>query len=160
MRKTLHVSGIGLVLLGAACALLPASAAAAGEPAAGGTDVLTTTGFWRCHFTWRTEEVKLKSGEVQPSVVGRRSRKAGKVAKAKEVRSTSLPPENWQSADFDDAGWFRARGPFYARNDRGLALMCLRGKFEVTDPAVAAPLSLSLTYRGGAVVYVNGKEVG
>ncbi len=160
LRKSLTI----LATLGAACALLAAGSvrrsARAGEPASGGAPVLTTTGFWRCHFTWRTEDVKLKSGEIQPSLVGRRSRKASQISKAKDVRSTAVPPEDWASGDFDDGNWFRARGPFYARRDRQLALMCFRGKFEVTDPGSAGPLSLSMTFRGGAVVYVNGKEVG
>ena len=39
------------------------------------------------------------------------------------------------------------------------ALVLLRGKFEVPDPAQVKELTLSLTYYGGAVVYLNGKEV-
>ena len=39
-----------------------------------------------------------------------------------------------------------------------LALICLRGKFEVKDPAQVKSCRLSLEYLGGVVVYVNGKE--
>jgi hypothetical protein len=37
--------------------------------------------------------------------------------------------------------------------------LCLRGKFAVEDPDKVRKLTLTLAYRGGAVVYVNGKEV-
>lgn len=39
------------------------------------------------------------------------------------------------------------------------ALLCVRTRFGVTDPAKASDLKLSLTHLGGAVVYVNGREV-
>jgi hypothetical protein len=38
------------------------------------------------------------------------------------------------------------------------ALVCVRGRFLVNDPA-AAGLTLYVAYRGGVVVYLNGKEV-
>jgi len=40
-----------------------------------------------------------------------------------------------------------------------LAAICLRGKFRVTDPAAAGDLKLSVAYRGGVVVYLNGQEI-
>jgi hypothetical protein len=40
-----------------------------------------------------------------------------------------------------------------------MSQLSLRGKFMVPDPARAGELTLSLTYRGGAVVYLNGKEI-
>jgi hypothetical protein len=146
--------GLGAVF----AALLASSAAPSGEPAASGTTVLKTTGFWRCHFVWRTEQVKLKDGKVQHSAIGRRRRGKSKINPAKKVLSTPLPPAGWTAADFQDSKWLRIRGPLYARRDRRLARICLRGKFRVTDPA-AGKLALELTYRGGVLVHVNGKEV-
>ena len=39
-------------------------------------------------------------------------------------------------------------------------LLCLRTRFGVADPAKATDLKLTVTCLGGAVVYVNGKEIG
>ena len=82
-----------------------------------------------------------------------------------------LPPSDWACIEFDDTGWWRKRPPFYFgghRNTRdygaGLAaeqaLLCLRAKFTVTDPSKVKDLALSTSYRGGLVVYLNGKEAG
>jgi hypothetical protein len=40
-----------------------------------------------------------------------------------------------------------------------LARQCLRGKFQVTDPAKVQDLRLTLRYHGGIVVSLNGKEL-
>lgn len=81
-------------------------------------------------------------------------------------------PGNWTDAEFDDAAWPRTaarRFPNIAFLTDGAAsprevfintgLLCLRGKFSVSDPAGAESLSLTLKYRGGVVVYLNGQEV-
>jgi hypothetical protein len=41
-----------------------------------------------------------------------------------------------------------------------MALLCMRGKFTVTDPGSVRSLKLSAEFRGGMVVYLNGEEVG
>ncbi len=89
------------------------------------------------------------------------------------------PPARWTAVDFDDRAWRRSPGPFFPAhrghayrkevNDAGytyfertypsLAVICLRGKFMVTDRATAGDLKLSLAYRGGVVVYLNGREI-
>ena len=40
------------------------------------------------------------------------------------------------------------------------AELYLRGRFEVTDPAQVSGLKLSVSYHGGVIVYVNGREIG
>ena len=40
-----------------------------------------------------------------------------------------------------------------------LAKAQLRGKFTVTNPDVVQGLKLSVAYRGGLVLYLNGKEL-
>ena len=91
---------------------------------------------------------------------------------------TPVPPDQWRDADFDDATWQRLRGrpcvPNHyggecARTDAGFpyldggsafqSLICLRGRFMVTDPAQVKDLAISVEYRGGVVICVNGKEV-
>jgi hypothetical protein len=83
------------------------------------------------------------------------------------VLTTDPPPADWPRPDFDDAAWFRAPGPFYgglrgwaqryAPQDTGL--FCLRGKFTVADPKGVRRFTLSLAYRGGVRVFLNGREV-
>ena len=66
--------------------------------------------------------------------------------------------EDWTAPEFDDGTWFK--GPATLATKTALAArVCLRGKFMVTDPAAVEGLSLRADYRGGLVVYVNGKEV-
>jgi len=90
---------------------------------------------------------------------------------------TALLPANWAAPDFDDQDWPRAQGPFfktapgappevqgagyaaYEQGRLGLALLCIRGKFAVTNPKTAGDLTLSCDYRGGVVVCLNGNEV-
>lgn len=81
------------------------------------------------------------------------------------------PPENWFAADFDDSGWVRMRYPMmmnFAGDEgvetdiglHGVASSCFRAVFHVENPAKVQRLTLRLAYRGGAVLWVNGREVG
>jgi hypothetical protein len=79
------------------------------------------------------------------------------------------------SVGFDDRKWWRQPlpipGPTFSElyigtYDAGgvhrpntVALICLRGKFTVTDPGQVENLLLDVSFRGGLVVYLNGKEV-
>jgi hypothetical protein len=73
-------------------------------------------------------------------------------------RETAPAPADWTSPAFSDSNWLRgtaratSRTPYAAR-------LCLRARFEVTDPALVKDLKLTAAYYGGAVVYVNGKEL-
>ena len=109
--------------------------------------------FWRCRFANAHPVAHLPEGGLWPS---------------KEF-AIEGPPEEWPQPDFDDSGWVWAPGPFFNSGSRcgfvmneetssSLALMCLRKEFDVSDPAAAA-LTLNLHFRGGAVVYLNGKEI-
>jgi hypothetical protein len=67
---------------------------------------------------------------------------------------------DWMQPAFDDSAWARQRGPLlYGSKDEEWKLIMLRGRFELADPAQTGDLSLDLAFRGGAVVYLNGKEV-
>jgi len=157
---------VGTVLLFAMCFLAVPAPSEAADSAA----VLDTSSFWRVHYT------------IRPPVVreGQQLRKLPTLA-----GDSPAPPANWTTPDFDDSDWTRITGrPFpetvgvddaanysargtvdagIAANEGSspaLALICLRGKFGVTDPAAVRNLKLSLVYRGGVVVYVNGREIG
>ena len=81
------------------------------------------------------------------------------VLPAKQTHGSAWPPANWQAPDFDDSAW--TRDPYPQRELYSMvALRCLRGRFEVTDPARVKDLNLTVRFRGGAVAYLNGKEIG
>ena len=129
----------------------------------GGVPVLDTAGFWRVHYT------------LKPPVV----RVGQDLRKLDTICDTSFPPEDWMKPAFDDSTWPRLPGaPSWGAHGRWgaittmhrsyanrhfspgcLALICMRGKFQVTDPAAVKKLTLSVRYRGGAVVYLNGTEI-
>ena len=138
----------------------------AGEPAGEArTVVLDTSGYWRCFHV------------LKPAVV---IHDDGRVAELPHPSAdTAPPPESWRGIDFDDAGWLRQRGATFpsARNtwsalahwnvggvylnmsSPALATIALRAKFRVTDPAKVKALTCSAHYRGGVVLYLNGKEL-
>jgi hypothetical protein len=81
--------------------------------------------------------------------------------------NTPFPPDTWMAPDFDDSVWSGWSRPHPRPKDSNpvqigtptLALECFRGRFRVTDLSQVGELTLSLEYRGGAVVYLNGEEV-
>ncbi len=123
----------------------------AGTPAApAGTVVLDARCYWRIHLTLRPtlvngtgKSIKLPPENTQPD--------------------TPPPPSDWTRPDFDDRSWWRDPAPVFDGAGLGqgsnLALLCMRGKFEVTDPSRVKELTLSVRFRGGAAVYLNGKEI-
>ena len=152
---------LGIAILVAGLLLLPALEAAAqttDRPAA----VLSMAGNWRAFYVLKGPVIR--DGE--------------KIVQMGAEVDTPAPPANWRDADFDDAAWQRLRGmpclPHYyggacAKADAGFAdldgsstfqsLICVRGRFNVTDPAQAKDLTLTVEYRGGVVVWLNGREV-
>ena len=92
--------------------------------------------------------------------------------------NTERLPSDWTKNIFDDYDWQSAPGVTFAKGGWGtrpgvpliysrgtdtfvpeIGLMGLRGKFIVKDVAKINKLSLNITYRGGVVVYLNGKEI-
>ncbi len=81
-----------------------------------------------------------------------------------------LPPADWAGAEFDDYAWARFRMDELADfiggygvtvpGDEWPAKFHLRTRFGIVDPRQVGDLTLTLTGLGGAVVYVNGQEVG
>jgi len=83
------------------------------------------------------------------------------------VTYTTAPAADWMQADFDDSGWGRyssdlpqAVGGYGCEQSPASTVLYLRTRFGVVDPATARDLAITLEYRGGIVVYVNGQEVG
>jgi len=134
---------------------------AAPEALAGPDDavVLDTMSFWRMHHTLKPPIIQLDDG-AKPMDLKWHHPSGGRVLKTFRWASRETPPpaDGWAQTAFDDTAWLRGPArmscltPFLSR-------LCMRGKFTVTDPAKAGDLRLSVAYRGGVIVYLNGKEV-
>jgi len=139
-----------ITFLGAA---VDSSAIAQDDPAAAsGQPILETRSFWRCHFT------------LQPPVLT--STEAEKTEGSSDDQSrisTSPPPTDWMQTDFADRDWLRTPGPIFGGygflQPETVSLICLRGNFAVTDLDRVKDLKLSCAFRGGIVVYLNGREI-
>jgi len=127
--------------------------------------ILDTSSFWRVHYTIKPP-VARKAGTVETVPFFSRPTVAVKWI----MHDSPLPAAGWWKPNFDDSRWSRFPGvasgnfnvwgnPSGDRKSPFVALVCMRGKFKVTDPAKAGNLKLSLSYRGGIVVYLNGIEV-
>ncbi len=121
-----------------------AATPAAAEPK---TTILGTGSYWRVFTMARQGLIPLrllkekKPNATEPQAHG-------------PDTTTAPPPAGWTAPDFDDSSWFRAPGP-----PRCDALTCIRGQFKVTNPGGVGKLTLSMTFTGGVIVYLNGKEV-
>ncbi len=135
-----------------------------------GTIILDTAGFWRCHYNLNMPVVR-KGEDIAPLHIAFKEdwqKLTGRwkgYAKWLE-RGTPFPPQNWTDPDFDDSSWCRMSGELAATVQRGadrlspyMALECRRGKFRVNAPARVKKMTLSLEFRGGVIVTLNGKEV-
>ena len=166
--------------VGAILGVCLAGAAGAAEEAAGRA-ILDTDSLWRMRLLWETEEVLLKSGKVDHVVLKFKGSRATRwkksptaagfdTEKVAVLREPAETPPDWMKPDFDDSRWAYGQGPLLSGGTRtqrsdaargvGWKLLLLRGKFHVTDPARAKGLTLSVVYKGGLVVYLNGEEIG
>ena len=72
--------------------------------------------------------------------------------------STASAPANWTTVEFDDRHWVRGAIQRVCSTPY-LRQACLRGKFQVADPRRIQRITVSLDFHGGAIIYMNGKEV-
>jgi len=118
---------------------------------------------WRYFETWQSDVALLNGKLVNVDVfVGRRKDAQTSqwvIAEQKPAMGSVFPPDDWRKPEFDDHDWIRHPGPFSAAY-RSLALIGLRGRFQVIDPARAGDLTLVVKFQGGVAAYVNGQEVG
>lgn len=120
--------------------------------AAEGAIILDNGSFWRCHQTLR-----------DPVFGTGADAKLAEPKKGALQHKSALPAADWMKPEFDDGNWWRSPPPFYGgygfQQPDTIALIALRGKFAVEDPSKVKTLTLNLVYRGGVVIYVNGKEL-
>ncbi len=153
MKRVILAAAFLLLLL--SCA---AGAAEAAAPPAGAVEILNAGSYWRNYVTRRPPMVSVAAFKA-----------AGKTATVPKappkllMKYTSPPqPENWAAPGFDDRDWPRSRTGWISQQASARAhsfRISLRGRFEVTNPAGVTGLYLKVKYRGGVVVYLNGKEV-
>ncbi len=130
----------------------PMLALPADTPSPASHVVLDTYSYWRAFAVLRPVALGVSVAQTKAS--------AGSPG-------SPLPPHRWAELDFDDATWVRRAGPIYGGygwirrggGSQNVALVCLRGRFHVTDPTRVEKLLLSVAYRGGIIVYLNGREV-
>jgi hypothetical protein len=127
------------------------------KAAPAGQAILGEGSNWRCFYSWQSPVKRVDNALAVATYGGWFDWSA----------NTPPPPANWVAPDFDDRQWLR----WHIGNTRdkafrygfstgpNVALQCLRGRFRVEDPAKAQGMTLSLEYRGGVVVYLNGKEI-
>jgi hypothetical protein len=159
MKRSPFVALGAILTLTVGGAVTAPAFAVAGEPAAANGQVILDEGsWWRCSQAYKTS-VKRAGDKLEDC--------------KRDWFVTSSPPvaAGWEQPDFDDASWarFRLARKRAAEVDWGfwqfsampptVSRQALRGKFRVEDPAAAKDLKLSLAYRGGVVVYLNGKEI-
>ena len=135
---------------------------AAESPQAGATphrQPLDSTTPWRVHCM-SGPELRREKGNVM--VMGR---SGSGVFDPDSHGLTPPPPEDWNRSSFDDSRWGRLQEELadITGHSRFLSTayrLSLRTRFGVSDPAKVRSLRLSIAYRGGVVVYVNGQEAG
>ena len=127
------------------------------EAADESTVALKTNSAWRCFFTWQDEMIQWDDGSIGP---GNYVRKVGMKKAEGMPEMTDVPPADWMASDFNDGDWIASPAPFtHSERLRNLAVLYARGRFEVKNPAAVGEPTLTIAYRGGVVVYLNGKEL-
>ncbi len=132
------------------------------EPSLSATKtILDTKSFWRSRLTYGTDQIRLKSGKL----IYYGGRNKNKKRKEYEVTEADAPtfwgtaPKDWHAPEFDDSSWGRIRCPIGTGDFTLMPCIYLRGKFRVTDPPKTGKLNLTVTYQGGIVVFLNGKDI-
>jgi hypothetical protein len=154
MKRSIRLGALGLVLAALAAPLGRAQESEGAGAGAPGVVVLDTSGFWRMYHTIALPVIRFDDG-LKPAEPGGAEIDGWKKLLADP---TAPPPQGWTAPDFDDGAWFRGTGGAVCRTPY-LERVCLRGRFVVTEPARVKGLALSVDFYGGAVVYVNGKEI-
>ena len=155
-----------------------AATAPASQPAA--PILLSESHPWRKHYTFFPPALSVKATSQPTSLPSRRALLAACYSGGFE---TPPPPAGWTAPDFDDGAWLVHQGRQFVVGDgrameylpydatdaylRGtdpfipeVGLIGQRGRFLVHRRADLKKLTLSITYRGGFVAWLNGIEIG
>ncbi len=156
MRDLAILGLLSAIIGGASAAGEPAGAPAAAEPA-----VLKWEGsYWRYHLVLRPPMVVDPAGKPTGILNYYRGWHIG--ASQARVQAGDVP-NSWAEPGFDDSSWVRRKaGPHEGgyMYDPVVRASLARARFEVPDPARVTKLDFTVTVIGGAIAYLNGKEVG
>lgn len=164
MKKWMAAMIAGQVAMVLAADSAAPAAQTVSDGAASGTLVLTDASPWCYHMTFRKpivqEEIPRNAVEVtaQPRTLNVMKLHGGRGTPDIQHLESAPPPTGWAMHDFNDSDWPRVRGPFHEPNV-SVGTLCLRGRFHVSDPASVERLQFEMTFRGGAIIYLNGAEV-
>ena len=154
------------VLCGAAVAAEPPAGAPSSQVPAGAIDILSPESYWRWFTMLRTPLVPVEALKAagQPGTAARVLEGTVVPPPYNTVDHQDSPaaPAGWEAPTFDDFGWPRSRLSWLGPNAFGRfssAALCLRGRFQVADPAAVSGLFLTIKYYGGVRVLLNGREV-
>jgi Glycoside hydrolase 123, catalytic domain/Glycoside hydrolase 123 N-terminal domain len=162
--------------------ILAGSAGAAGEKAApGGAEVLILDGsssMWRTFTEWGSSVILTSGGKTRGLIPRVHFWFAAEWTDGKPEAPWASPPprKQWNTAEFDDGNWNRKHCPvgpdleakrwnhpgftMWANGSPSrVARVFARGRFKVSEAAKVKSLKLRLKFHGGAIVYINGKEV-
>jgi Glycoside hydrolase 123, catalytic domain/Glycoside hydrolase 123 N-terminal domain len=118
-------------------------------------EIINNNTAFRSFLVYKTDQYKDKSGQIKSVYL-----KAGHTRPMpKKLRQSQLPASGWKTKEFNDSHWPRRKCAIRGSNRRTISLICARTRFLVDDPARAKDLLLSISFRGGAVVYLNGQEL-
>lgn len=78
----------------------------------------------------------------------------------KEVLPTTGEPSGWEASNFNDAGWSAYTSGSSLTGTNSAPTAYFRFSFSVTNPTQYTDFTLNIKDRQGAVVYINGVEVG
>jgi hypothetical protein len=156
------------------------------EAIAGGSEkILTEESVWKCHVTWMRPRIVTSQGVadatfVPPSIRMKtaqmdlpppnwmdpdyddaewaywREPHVVETLKLKSQGDKKVPAIDGEDTGikvYEPAQYGRFRSP-------NIGLFCCRAKFKVDEPGKVTNLKLTVEYRGGVVVYVNGHEIG
>ncbi len=153
--------------------------AAATTPLFAGELIALSAGcHWRKHYTFFPPRLTVAAAKEKGIPTDPASRAKALAGQVRSGLHTPPPPDGWTRPEFDDAHWFGGSGVGFTTGDgrapagwplfqvRGchagtveVGLIVMRGRFRVEDPAKVKRLRLSVTYRGGFVAYLNGREI-
>lgn len=142
------------------------AAAKSGEIPAGTVEILSPESYWRWFSVLREPVIPAAAlqaaGQEATGPKLLRGREVPPPYAEVDHQVSPPPPAGWEQTSFDDCGWPRSRLTWLrptAFSRFSSAALCLRGKFQVTDPAAAEGLYLTVKYYGGLRILLNGREI-
>lgn len=154
-----------LLCVAAAAGEAPAAAVPAQAPA-GAADILSPESYWRWFLMLRKPLIPVEALKAAGQQATAPMVLTGTVVPPPynqvDHQDSPAPPAGWEGPAFDDYGWPRSRLSWLRSNAFGRfssGMLCLRGRFQVTDPAAVEGLFLTIKYYGGVRVFLNGREV-